>query len=82
MLIDFLIAAIHLYTIVLIVRALLSWLSPERRRNQFYEFLHAITEPALRPVRRVLPAGGGIDWSPLVLLLALHLAARVLRGFQ
>lgn len=36
------------------------------------DFLHRITEPALRPIRNILPNLGGIDISPMVLILALY----------
>ena len=39
---------------------------------QIGDFLHRITEPLLRPIRNVLPNLGGIDISPLVLILALY----------
>jgi YggT family protein len=46
--------------------------------NQVGEFLHRITEPALRPIRSVLPNFGGIDLSPMVLILLLIFARRLL----
>jgi len=42
------------------------------------DFLHRITEPALRPIRRFLPNLGGIDISPIVLLLLLFFIQRLL----
>jgi YggT family protein len=36
------------------------------------DFLHRITEPLLRPIRNILPNLGGIDISPMVLILALY----------
>jgi YggT family protein len=66
---------IELYVVLLIVRALLSWI-PVRSGSAFetvLRVLDAITEPVLRPVRRILPplrAGGmGIDLSVLVVVL-------------
>jgi YggT family protein len=51
-------------------------------RNRFVwtisDFLYRITEPALRPIRRILPSFGGIDLSPLVLLLIITVAQMVL----
>jgi YggT family protein len=41
-----------------------------------------LVEPLLRPIRRILPLVGGIDLSPLVLLLILQIAAIVLGGLQ
>jgi YggT family protein len=50
------------------------------RRSRFVwslgEFFYRITEPALRPIRRVIPAFGGIDVSPIILLLLLGFVQR------
>jgi YggT family protein len=43
------------------------------------DFLYRVTEPALRPIRNLLPNFGGIDISPLILILLLQ-AARILLG--
>jgi YggT family protein len=43
------------------------------------DFLYRVTEPALRPIRRMLPNFGGIDISPVILILLLQ-AARMLLG--
>ena len=43
------------------------------------DFLYRVTEPALRPIRRIMPNLGGIDLSPLILILLLQ-AARMLLG--
>ena len=69
---------ITLYVYILIASAILSWLvafNVVNDRNpivsQIGEFLHRITEPALRPIRRILPNLGGIDISPIILILGL-----------
>jgi YggT family protein len=69
---------IQLYIYVLIVAAVLSWLLAfgiVNRHNAVVSgvgrFCYALTEPALRPIRRVIPLIGGVDLSPLVLILAL-----------
>ena len=50
------------------------------RRSRFVwsvgEFFYRITEPALRPIRQVIPAFGGIDISPIILLLLLGFVQR------
>ena len=74
-----LIAAVDLYTIVLIVRIVFSWLPPHTRANQFYVFVYAITDPVMRPVRRVIPPVSGFDLSPILLFLILRVARRLLR---
>ncbi len=75
-----LIAAVELYSIVLIVRIVFSWLPARARASQFYMFVHAITEPVMRPFRRVIPLVGGLDLSPILLLLILSAIKRLLRG--
>ncbi|QTK80368.1 YggT family protein [Agrobacterium tumefaciens] len=68
--------ALNLYTWVLIGSAIFSWLyafNVINSRNQFVNaigsFLYNVTEPVLRPIRRVLPNLGGIDISPIIVLL-------------
>ena len=71
-------AAIHVYTLVILVRAVFSWLPARHRENEFYRFLYAITEPVLRPIQRLLPPMGGVDFSPLLAVVLLQLLARLL----
>jgi len=52
--------------VAIIAMALLSWVAP---RNDIMPMLHLLCEPLLAPIRRLLPATGGIDLSPLVALL-------------
>ncbi|MBI1260354.1 MAG: YggT family protein [Rhizobiales bacterium] len=70
---------IQLYVWVIIIQAVLSWLiafGVVNTRNRFVytvaDVLYRLTEPALRPIRRVLPDLGGIDISPIVLILGLY----------
>lgn len=79
--------AINLYVWLVIASAILSWLvafNVVNTRNQFIytvgDFLHRITEPALRPIRRFLPNLGGIDISPVILILVLFFAQRLLQN--
>ena len=67
---------IWLYIYILIASAVLSWLvafNVINTRNDFVRnlahFLYMVTEPALRPIRSILPDLGGIDISPIILLL-------------
>ena len=67
---------ITLYIYILIASAILSWLiafNVVNMRNpivaQVGEFLYRITEPALRPIRNILPNLGGVDISPIILIL-------------
>lgn len=65
------------YSLVVFVYVILSWLRlPED--HPVVRVATALTEPLLAPIRRVLPSGGGIDISPMVLLMALRLLKRLL----
>jgi YggT family protein len=71
--------ALYLYWCVLIASAIFSWLyafNVVNPRNQFVgtigTFLFRVTDPALRPIRRLLPDLGGIDISPVILLLIIY----------
>lgn len=68
--------ALNLYLWAIIISAVLSWLvafNIINTRNRFVylvgDFLYRITEPALRPIRSVVPVMGGVDLSPMVLIL-------------
>ena len=76
---------ISLYIWALILSAVMSWLvafGVVNSRNRFVyvvgDFLQRITEPALAPIRRVLPNLGGVDISPLVAILLLIFLRRLL----
>jgi YggT family protein len=69
---------IDIYTWIVIASAIMSWLvafGVVNTRNQFIrmivDVLYRVTEPLLRPIRRIMPHLGGIDVSPVILLLAL-----------
>ena len=76
---------ITLYIWILIASAILSWLvafNVVNARNPVVanigEFLYRITEPALRPIRALLPNLGGIDISPVILILLLLFLQRII----
>ncbi len=55
---------------IVIARALLSWVNPDPF-NPIVRFIHNVTEPILYPVRRRIPINmGGIDFSPILILMA------------
>lgn len=77
-------ALITFYIWLIIAMAILSWLtafSVVNPRNQFVQmfgrFLEAMTDPVLRPLRRVVPTLGGIDLTPLIVIFALEFLRRV-----
>jgi len=70
----------------LILSAILSWLvafNVVNVRNQFIStvgnFLYRVTEPMLRPIRRYVPDFGGVDVSPVILILVIYFIRSVLR---
>ncbi len=73
---DIVLLVLQIYIWLLIAAAVLSWLiafNVVNTRNALVagigEFLYRITEPALRPIRNLLPNLGGIDISPVILIL-------------
>jgi YggT family protein len=77
-LIQTIVMALDLYWWIIIASAIFSWLyafNVVNSKNQFVgsigNMLYRLTEPALRPIRRFMPDLGGIDISPIILLLLL-----------
>ncbi len=68
---------IDLYIWIVIIRVLLSWFDVDQR-NQIVRFLIDATEPVLSKIRSVVPDLGGLDLSPLVLILILSLVRNML----
>ena len=73
------------YIYILIAAAVMSWLVAFNVLNahnptvrMIWNFLYQITEPALRPIRSVLPSLGGIDISPLILIIGLMFLDRLI----
>jgi YggT family protein len=63
---------LNLYMWVIIARALLSWVNPDPY-NPIVRFLYNITEPVLYAIRRQVPMFfGGIDFSPMIVILAIY----------
>ncbi|HEY4684728.1 MAG TPA: YggT family protein [Dehalococcoidia bacterium] len=65
-------------TIAIIIRALLSWFPNIDPRNPLVEFIVAITEPILVPIRAVMPRIGMIDLTPMIAIILLQFIGRVL----
>ena len=75
---------VTLYIWIVIAMAIMSWLvafAVVNPRSAFVQqadrFLTAATDPALRPIRRVIPALGGMDLSPIILIFGLEFLRRV-----
>jgi YggT family protein len=74
-------------TWIIIIQAILSWLVAFNVINTYNDFVRSllnaldkITEPLYRPIRRILPDFGGIDFSPLVVLLLIYVVRILLSG--
>ena len=84
-LLDIVMIVLNLYTWVVIGGAILSWLiafNVVNVRNDLvrsvWNLCLALTEPFLRPIRKFLPNMGGIDISPIILLLGVLLVQRII----
>ena len=82
---DIVLIVLDLYVWLLIASAILSWLiafNVVNTRNQFVgaitDFLYRITEPVLKPIRDRMPNLGGLDISPIILILIIMLIQRVI----
>ncbi|MCU4178695.1 YggT family protein [Bosea sp. BH3] len=82
---DVILLALQMYVWILIASAVFSWLiafNVINTRNQFvatvWDLLYRVTEPVLRPIRERLPSLGGIDISPIILLLIIYFIQSVI----
>ena len=87
-LLDVILIALELYSWAIIISAVVSWLvafNVVNMRNEVVRSvtmgLYQITEPALRPIRRILPNLGTMDISPIILLLLIMLIERIIRMY-
>lgn len=69
-----------MFAFAILIRVVLSWVSPGAY-NPAIAFIHSLTEPVLRPVRRVIPPVGGLDLSPLFATILLFAASIFVEGF-
>jgi YggT family protein len=74
------IAILDIYWYLVIIQAVVSWLIAFNVINTYsrpvamlLDFLYRITEPLLRPIRQFVPSFGGLDVSPIILLLVIWL---------
>ncbi len=68
---------VWIYFIVIIVQVIISWINPGAY-SPFTVLMYQLTNPVIRPVRRIIPPAGGIDWSPLIILIGLNLLLMLL----
>lgn len=65
--------AIYIFMVALIVRIIMSWINPTGGYNPIMGLLTSLTEPMMRPARRMLPPISGIDLSPILIFVILNL---------
>lgn len=78
-LLQLLLTLLNIYMWVIIIRALISWVNPDPY-NPIVQILIRITEPVLRPLRRLVPPRklGGLDVSPIIAILLIQLIRQTL----
>lgn len=65
-------------TVLVFIRVILSWVSPGGVKHPLIVLVYRLTEPLLGPVRSLLPSMGGIDFSPVIVLIGIQLAEGLL----
>jgi YggT family protein len=87
-LLDVILVVLQLYVYVIIAAVILSWLvafNVVNRHNDvvrsIWNFVAALTEPLLRPIRGTVPNLGGLDISPLILLLLIFFLQRIIEEY-
>ncbi|MEW6438561.1 MAG: YggT family protein [Pseudomonadota bacterium] len=85
---DVLLLILQIYTYIIIIVAIMSWLIAFNVINVYndvvrtiWNALNAVTEPLLKPIRNVLPALGGLDISPVILLLLIFLVQDIIERY-
>lgn len=85
---DIVLIVLNIYVWLLIASAVLSWLvafNVVNTRNPVVhmigDFLYRITEPVLRPIRNFMPSLGGLDVSPVILILIIWLIERIIEYY-
>jgi YggT family protein len=75
-------ALLSIYQFILLGRILISWFPDIDRSNPIVQFLFDATEPVLRPIREMMPPSGfgGMDFSPMVVVLGIYILQMILPG--
>jgi len=69
---------LKLYMIIILIRVVISWIRVNPY-SPFVKIIYKLTEPVLAPIRNVLPYMGGIDISPLIVLIIYWFLVRILQ---
>ena len=76
----FIVVLTQILTLAIFIRAILTWFPQVPRDNPFVEVLYQITEPVLAPLRRVVPAIGPFDLTPIIAIILLSVISSVASG--
>jgi YggT family protein len=68
---------LNIFFYAILIRALLSWIGPTQY-NPAVSLLYSLTEPLLQASRRLLPASGGMDFSPIIPIIGIQLIKMLL----
>ena len=77
LLIDLVRVVATIYTVLIFIRVILSWVAPAHS-HPLLVMVYRLTEPVLGPVRAILPAMGGLDFSPVVVLIGIQFVKQIL----
>ncbi|MBV8363291.1 MAG: YggT family protein [Candidatus Eremiobacteraeota bacterium] len=71
--------ALWIYTIIMLVYAVVSWIPDLRGR--WSDYVGMVVEPVVAPVRRLIPPAGGFDWSFLIVLIGFQVLIRIINSY-
>jgi YggT family protein len=69
--------ALEVYRWLIFIRIFISWVRPDPRQP-IVKFLYDVTEPVLSPARKLIPAIGGIDFSPILVFVLISILQRAI----
>lgn len=61
---------------LVVIRVLLSWVKHDPSQSLF-KFIYDVTDPVMKPFRKIVPAAGGIDFSPIIIIFVLTMVQRL-----
>jgi YggT family protein len=73
--------SVNLFAFAILIRVVLSWVAPGMH-NPATAIIATLSEPVLRPLRRILPPMGGFDLSPMLAIIGLFALNIVIRGYS
>lgn len=79
--VNLVILVLNLFVFAILIRVILSWVSPGGY-NPAVAIIHTLTDPVLRPFRRIIPPLGGLDLSPLFAMILLTALRIIITGFK